>query len=153
MPQAPFPASADYAGFWTRTVASIADVFMLLAISLPLLTYIYGAAYWEGGKLAQGWADVLISYVLPLVLTIWFWLKLRGTPGKLLMGLRVVDAASGEAMSLRQACVRYLGYLVAILPLGLGILWVAFDRRKQGWHDKLAGTVVVHKPRTSLAVQ
>ena len=38
---------------------------------------------------------------------------------------------------------RYLGYYVSMIPLCLGLIWVAFDARKQGWHDKLAGTVVV----------
>lgn len=40
---------------------------------------------------------------------------------------------------------RYLGYFVSMLFLGLGCIWVAFDSRKQGWHDKLAGTVVVRR--------
>jgi len=56
---------------------------------------------------------------------------------------RIVDAATGAKPSTRQLVVRYLGYYVAIVPFMLGILWVAFDPRKQGWHDKLAGTVVV----------
>jgi uncharacterized RDD family membrane protein YckC len=45
--------------------------------------------------------------------------------------------------------LRYAGYFVALLPVGLGILWVAFDARKQGWHDKLAKTVVVRGRRPS----
>lgn len=40
---------------------------------------------------------------------------------------------------------RYLAYYVSLIPFGLGFIWVAFDGRKQGWHDKLAGTVVVRK--------
>ena len=59
------------------------------------------------------------------------------------IGARVVDAATGKAISVRQGIVRYLGYYVSILPLCLGLLWVGFDPRKQGFHDKLAGTVVV----------
>jgi len=42
---------------------------------------------------------------------------------------------------------RYFGYFLASIPLGLGLLWVAFDKRKQGWHDKLAGTVVIRETR------
>ena len=56
-----------------------------------------------------------------------------------------MDAETGEAMSLGQSVVRYLGYFVAALPLCLGLIWVAFDPRKQGWHDKIAGTVVVRR--------
>lgn len=62
---------------------------------------------------------------------------------------KIVDARTGAKISVGQAIVRYLGYLVALLALGLGIFWVAFDRRKQGWHDKLARTVVVRPQRSS----
>ncbi len=42
---------------------------------------------------------------------------------------------------------RYLGYFASTIPLCLGFLWIAFDKRKQGWHDKLAGTVVIRAQR------
>jgi uncharacterized RDD family membrane protein YckC len=61
----------------------------------------------------------------------------------MLIGAEVVDAQTGAALSVRQSIGRYFGYYVSILPLLLGLAWVAFDPRKQGWHDKLAGTVVV----------
>ena len=51
--------------------------------------------------------------------------------------------------TLRQLVIRYLGYYVSTIPLGLGLIWVAFDARKQGWHDKMAGTVVVRSRRHS----
>ena len=38
---------------------------------------------------------------------------------------------------------RYFGYLLSVIPFGLGLLWVAFDKKKQGWHDKMSGTIVV----------
>jgi len=60
---------------------------------------------------------------------------------------KIVDASSGNAPSAGQMVGRYFAYFVAGLPLGLGILWVAFDKKKQGWHDKLAGTVVVRQTR------
>jgi len=56
-----------------------------------------------------------------------------------MMSLPMVDASTGSTLSLKQAILRYLGYFVALLSLGLGILWVAFDKRKQGWQDNLAG--------------
>jgi len=67
----------------------------------------------------------------------------QATPGKMAIGARVVDATTGQAPSTRQLVIRYLGYYVSTIPLMLGLIWVAFDPRKQGWHDKLAGTVVV----------
>ena len=60
---------------------------------------------------------------------------------------RVVDAKTGGRLTVGQSIGRYLGYFVSTIPFGLGLLWVAFDPKKQGWHDKLAGTVVVRKPR------
>jgi len=72
-----------------------------------------------------------------------FWLMKQATPGKMAVSARIVDAATGNPASTGQLIGRYFGYFVSFIPLGLGILWVAFDKRKQGWHDKLAGTVVV----------
>jgi len=56
---------------------------------------------------------------------------------------RVVDARTFQPPGTGQLIIRYLGYFVATVPFCLGLLWVAFDKRKQGWHDKLAGTVVI----------
>ena len=57
--------------------------------------------------------------------------------------LRIVDAATGNKMTTGQAIGRYFAYTIAILPLCLGLIWVGIDKKKQGWHDKLAGTVVI----------
>lgn len=70
----------------------------------------------------------------------------QATPGKMAISARIVDAGTGGPPSTAQLVVRYLGYFVSTIPLCLGLLWVAFDPRKQGWHDKLARTVVV-RPR------
>ena len=56
---------------------------------------------------------------------------------------RVVDAKTLGPISTRQAIVRYIGYFVSTFSLFLGFIWVGIDRRKQGWHDKMAGTVVI----------
>lgn len=60
---------------------------------------------------------------------------------------KIVDARTGQPASTGQLIGRYFAYFVAMLPLFLGIVWVAFDKRKQGWHDKLAGTVVVKQKK------
>jgi uncharacterized RDD family membrane protein YckC len=61
----------------------------------------------------------------------------------MLIRARIVDADTGAAPSTVQLVIRYLCYYLSILPLGLGLLWVGWDPRKQGWHDKIARTVVV----------
>ena len=55
----------------------------------------------------------------------------------------IVDAKTGGKPSLGQLVGRYFSYFLSALPLGLGIFWVGWDAKKQGWHDKLAGTLVV----------
>ena len=85
--------------------------------------------------------------MLPAVATILFWKARQATPGKMALSLKIVDAQTGQPMSTGQAIGRYFAYFVSAIGLMLGYLWVAFDRRKQGWHDKLAGTVVVHARR------
>jgi uncharacterized RDD family membrane protein YckC len=144
----------EYVGFWARVGASLIDTLILLLILTPILVAVYGWEYFNSEKLVQGPADVLISWVLPSIACIWLWCKLRATPGKMAIGAVVVDADTGEPISLRQAVIRYLGYFVSTIPLGLGLLWVAFDDRKQGWHDKMANTVVVRsKHRGTKAVE
>jgi uncharacterized RDD family membrane protein YckC len=136
-----------YAGFWIRTGAAIIDTILIVLITFPLLIAIYGWAYFGSTQtsLIAGPADFLISWVLPAVAVIAFWIVKQATPGKMAVSTRIVDAVSGEAASAGQLVGRYLAYYVSLLPLGLGILWVAFDKKKQGWHDKLAGTVVVRR--------
>jgi uncharacterized RDD family membrane protein YckC len=135
----------EYAGFWIRVVAAIVDTLLILLITLPLLISIYGWAYFDSEKtgLLAGKADFLISWVLPAVAVIIFWIVRQATPGKMALSIRIVDADTGNPPSKAQCVGRYFAYFVSLIPLGLGIIWVAFDRRKQGWHDKLAGTVCI----------
>ena len=136
----------QYVGFWRRVGASLIDTIWMMMITLPLVYLVYGPDYFDSEKtgLVAGPADVLISWILPAVLVIAFWIAKQATPGKMLVSAKIVDAKSGGAPTGPQLIVRYLGYFVSILPLGLGIIWVAIDDRKQGWHDKLASTLVVN---------
>ncbi|MEK7402143.1 MAG: RDD family protein, partial [Gemmatimonadota bacterium] len=90
-----------------------------------------------------GVGDLLLNLGLPAVGVIAFWVYRSATPGKMATRTRLVDATTGGTPSTKQCVVRYLGYFVSIAGFFAGFLWIAFDRRKQGWHDKLAGTVVV----------
>lgn len=142
----------EYAGFWIRVLAALIDTVLIIAVTFPLLYAVYGAAYFDGVSTSffAGPADILISYVLPAVGAILFWRAKQGTPGKLAFAMRVVDARTGKTLSVGQSIGRYFGYFASMLPLGLGIVWVGLDARKQGWHDKLAGSVVV-RVRSSTA--
>jgi uncharacterized RDD family membrane protein YckC len=93
----------------------------------------------------QGPMDFLISWIFPAVAVILFWVAKQATPGKMAISAKIVDAQTGNAANQTQLIGRYLAYYLSAIPLGLGFIWVAFDERKQGWHDKLSGTVVVRK--------
>ena len=133
----------EYVGFWARVAATLIDSLLVAAICWPLVTMIYGRKYWSSPSLMQGPADFLINWVLPAVAVVLFWVYRQATPGKIAIGARIVDAETGHPPSKRQLIGRYFAYYVSAIPLFLGMVWVAFDPRKQGWHDKLAGTVVV----------
>lgn len=143
----------EYAGFWIRCWAATIDTVLICMLTIPVLSYVYGDAYWSGTTFVHGPVDVLVSWVLPTIAVIWFWYAKQATPGKMAVGARIVDARTGGKPSTRQLVLRYVGYLVATLPLCLGFFWIGFDQRKQGWHDKIAGTVVVRNRRGALPVQ
>jgi len=133
----------EYAGFWIRSGAAIIDSILMLIIITPLLTAIYGINYWDSELIFNGTWDVLLNYIFPAIAVVIFWTYKSATPGKMATRLTIVDAKTGGKPSTQQFIIRYLGYYVSTIPLGLGILWVAFDKRKQGWHDKMANTVVI----------
>ncbi|MCW3480013.1 RDD family protein [Neisseriaceae bacterium JH1-16] len=133
----------EYVGFWTRTWAQLLDALLIALISYPLLYLAYGSIFSDSGTFSRGPIDLLLGWVFPVVWALVFWCKKAATPGKMAISARIVDAKTGTPITVRQALIRYLGYIVSSLPLGLGYVWAGFDARKQGWHDKLAGTVVV----------
>lgn len=137
--------SLVYAGFWIRVWATIIDMFLFVLITAPILSFIYGKKYFEYKGPIQGPADFSLTQVLPAIAIIAFWIYKSATPGKMAISAKIVDAKTGDQPSTAQFIGRYFAYFISVLPMCLGIVWVAFDKRKQGWHDKLAGTVVVRK--------
>ena len=133
-----------YVGFWKRVGASLIDTLAVFAVILPVLIAVYGTNYFsmaQGGL--AGPVDFLVQLVFPAVAVILFWRFRGATPGKMLISARVVDAKTLVPLSNGQAIGRYFAYFVSMLPLMLGFIWVAIDKRKQGFHDKLAGTLVI----------
>lgn len=135
--------NTQYAGFWIRVLAALIDTVLILLITMPILIGIYGSAYFSGTSLIQGIWDFLLSYILPAIAVIIFWTYRSATPGKMVLKLKIVDAKTGGKPSTARFIGRYLAYYVSAIPLLLGLIWVGIDKRKQGWHDKLAGTVVI----------
>ncbi len=96
---------------------------------------------------------VVLFFVAPVIAVLYFALStdLTGrTPGKWLMGLRVVRTGGGD-VTLGKSLLRSLGYIVSLIPLGAGFLWVLVDDERRGWHDHIAGTKVQHQPGKVLA--
>jgi len=137
----------EYVGFWARVGASIIDTILMMVIVVPVMLSVLGAAYFTDERLIKGPVGFLFGWGLPAIAVIAFWIGRQATPGKMAISARIVDAETGGKPSTGQLIGRYLGYYVSMIPLFLGFIWVAFDRRKQGWHDKLAGTVVVRVKR------
>ncbi len=145
-------AKLKYAGFWRRLLAFFIDYLLLFALLTPLLYLIYGRGYFlwlgtsEGFFEIYGAADLLRAKILPFLLLVVFWQRLAATPGKILLDCRLVDARTLQNISFKSAVIRAGGYIISALPVYLGFIWIALDRRKQGLHDKLAGTLVLHDP-------
>ncbi len=137
--------ATQYVGFWARVVASLADSLLYAVIVYPILIAIFGLGYLDSPSFFHGPIDILVNWVLPAIAVIAFWFYKSATPGKMLFSAKIVDAETFGPPSDAQLIGRYFAYLVSIVPLLLGFIWVAFDARKQGWHDKLAGTVVIRQ--------
>lgn len=143
----------EYVGFWARVLATLIDSILMACIVVPVMLVLYGRDYFAFDATHTGVLELLVGWVLPAVAVIWFWAARHATPGKMAISAVIVDERTGEPPSLGQHIGRYFAYFVSSVPLGLGFLWVAFDVRKQGWHDKMAGTLVVRVRRARLPVQ
>jgi uncharacterized RDD family membrane protein YckC len=123
----------------------IIDTLLLLVVIVPLLIAIYGLQTMsESRGVFAGFWDFTLQVVLPAVAAILFW-KYRGaTPGKMAISAKIVDATTLARPTTGKLVLRYIAYIASIVPFLLGFLWVAIDRRKQGFHDKIAGTVVIY---------
>ncbi|MDM8565780.1 RDD family protein [Candidatus Halobeggiatoa sp. HSG11] len=140
----------EYAGFGRRTLALALDLTWLypLLIFLLYLSYLGDPVVLAEIKELNytpesEWRTALIFYALPALITIWFWIKLAATPGKLLLDCEIVDAKTGKPINLKQSILRYIGYIISTLPFFLGFFWMLIDKRNQTWHDKIAGTIVI----------
>lgn len=119
--------------------ANLGNRFVAIALDTIVVGLLAGLAAALVGPRPLG---VGIGFIVGLVYNWYFWTHNRGqTPGKSLMGVRVVST-NGREISLLQAVVRYIGYYLNTAVFFLGWIWAAFDNEGQGWHDKLAGTRV-----------
>lgn len=136
----------QYAGAGRRLGALLLNTFLvtmfLLCTALVWFALAAETPEWDSPLVAVwGGGTACLALLLKFVLDA----ELQGTPGLHLMDCRLVDARSGRPISVGQAVKRTLYLAAAVLPAGLGLAWMIWDRRKQGLHDKLAGTVVIRE--------
>jgi len=138
-----------YAGFVSRLFAFVIDI-IIMVVAITLITWLITFL-----NILLPFETVLDENVLTAILTgvlitgvsigypVLFWTLTGQTPGKMLMGLRIVTT-DGHYLTLGRSVRRYIGYFIAALPLYLGFFWILVDDRRQGWQDKIAGTCVVY---------
>jgi len=145
-----------YGGFWRRMMAFCIDKIILFITSMFIL--FVGVLALSLGFLSQysefmpeRFAEVTMNFVLLYLLitafiSMFYFTYFHGTTGqtfgKMIFSLQVIQS-TGEKMTLGVAFLRWVGYIISGMVFYLGFIWIAFDGKKQGWHDKIAGTVVV----------
>ena len=127
------PIALEFAGFWRRLGAFVIDLFVLGAAASFLTPF-----HWFG---FGNFFDLTTFIDFP-ILAIPF--VAIANPISAMFKLIRTDGADVDT---GHSITRLLGLVVAALPLFLGLLWIVFDERNQGWHDKIASTYVVKIPR------
>lgn len=134
------PTGSTYGGFWVRVVAALIDGILISVVSAPLMLL---AAFTVSSPTAADAIGNMLSTLLALAYsTLMESSEKQATVGKLVMGLKVTDL-DGHRLTPARAAGRYVGKILSSLILGIGFLMVAFTDKKQGLHDKIAGTLVV----------
>ena len=127
--------TTDKIGFWRRFAAIFIDGVAVAIVSGILNGLVFGGDAVRGNGLTT---------LLGLAYYLYFWSSYGHgqTPGSRVLGIRVVKTTGAE-LTLVDAFIRYVGFILSCIVIFIGVIWVAFDANKQGWHDKIAGTYVV----------
>jgi uncharacterized RDD family membrane protein YckC len=152
----------NYAGFATRAIAFVIDV-LLLSITVVIVAGFFSTTVkmMQLRALATNFETVspvvttvvdfifspgfysIVSVSFVIFYYLFLWTVAGQTIGKAVMGIRIVSQ-DGRKLKLTQAIIRYIGYYISAIALGLGFFWVLFDDHRLAWHDKLAKTCVLY---------
>jgi uncharacterized RDD family membrane protein YckC len=149
----PAPGIA-YASGGSRLIAYIVDYILIwvlvIVVSLVLGSVMAAGASADSGGAVAGGALVwfLALFVIMLGYFPWFWTRGGATPGMKLLHIRVVREVDGGGLTGGQAVMRLIGYWVSAVVFYLGFIWILIDAHKQGWHDKIANTVVIESRKS-----
>jgi uncharacterized RDD family membrane protein YckC len=132
----------QYAGFWIRFVAYLIDAIILGVISFAINLLIGFPSPFSGEVVSpwQNWLSTLMGFLYFALLESG---NMQATVGKRALGL-IVTNEKGRRISFLQATGRYFAKILSALILLIGFIMVGWDSKKQGLHDKLAGTLVVY---------
>ena len=139
----------QYAGFVSRMLAYGIDIVVIVVMLIAFgwlvdtVTTLFPPVLIDPESLLQLAIAGLVVILTAAIYYLFFWTLTGQTPGKMLLGLRIVSL-DGSRVTLWQALRRFVGYFLSALALYAGYWWVLIDNRRQGWHDKLAGTIVVY---------
>lgn len=140
MEKKPRELALEYAGFWLRLGAGVIDLLILGSVSGIIAYFFPALIVWMTSGVA-----------ISIVYWLGFWVWRGQTPGKMAVGVKVIRTDSSP-VKWQCAICRCLGYVVSAITLFIGFIWVAFDGRKQGIHDKIADTYVVKLPVRQLVL-
>ncbi|MBH1969989.1 MAG: RDD family protein [Moraxellaceae bacterium] len=139
------PSEFVYLGFGQRVLASVIDTVIQMLILTPIVIlffpHLLSVNLPYDPKLMAELQWLFLAILTPFLLV--FWQSSQSTLGKMVFHSKIVDAATGGKPTIKQFLLRFLGYMVVSFTLGIGFIWIIFDARKQGWHDKMANTVVI----------
>ncbi len=151
---APRTAHPPFGGFWARFAAKMIDFILLVGIGL-LLAEAFSALFYDGAiPVPPDWRGFLraqgIMSVVNAGIAIWFSVyfirRFEATPGKRILGLRVVRA-DGSPVGAGKIILRYFGEQLSWILFLSGYVMAAFDDEKRTLHDYLCDTRVVKGPR------
>ena len=136
-----------FAGFWIRVLAWLIDGIAIGVLSAALTPFVgtHTMVAFDGSRFQVDAGANAFGALIGLAYFVGLWTWRGQTIGMMPFGLFVARVADGERPDIVQAFLRYVGLIISFAALLLGVIWVAFDGRKQGWHDKLANTVVVRR--------
>lgn len=134
--------SFEQAGFALRMAASMLDLLLMLVLLLIVSILVNSFSSYQAIVEKLAWLLIIIAWVSNFFILA----SIKGqTLGKWLVGIRIISTNQQRAKP-NQIIIRHsIGYFIAILPLTLGLLWLIWDKKQQGWHDKLANTLVIKK--------
>lgn len=145
------------AGFFSRAIAFLIDL-VILSFSATLIVFMVNeiiiffgltdlvnrlALSIQSRTIATRISISILYYIYSLIYFALFWTLIGSTPGKILLGLRILRT-NGKKMTFFHSLVRAFSYYISAIVFFLGFIWIIFDKRRQALHDKIAGTIVIY---------